>query len=92
MPDRLSLYQLHHGLTQLRRILTTTAGQWHAGEICPYAPEHVKAAERALNEVEQQAMWWRLAHEVRRAGLRHRLDIEAIEREVAFSTDDRILR
>lgn len=27
-------------------------------------------------------MWWRLAHEVRKAGLRHRLDIEAIEREV----------
>lgn len=45
--ERLSLYALHHGLTQLRRILTTTAGQWHAGAVCPYAPEHVKAAERA---------------------------------------------
>lgn len=85
--EPLSLYQLDHGVKALRRILTDAEyGKLtfsHAKEDCRFSLEAVQAAFAALAELEQQAGWWRVAHELRKAGLRSKLDVEWIEREVA---------
>lgn len=85
MTERLSWYALDQGVANIRVILTTSAGFWHAGELCPYAPERVTSGMLALTDLERDSLFWRNAHEIRAAGLRHRLDIEAIEREVPLS-------
>lgn len=88
MNPPLSLYALDQGIREARRIIRDAEAFDHAKERVLFAPEF-KA--QALEELENQARLWRAARELRAAGLRHRLDIEAIEREVPVSFDGRVL-
>lgn len=88
----LSLHALDQGIREARRIIRDAEAFDHARERVLFAPEFKKAALAALDELEREARLWRTATELHAANLRHRLDIEAIEREVPLSFDDRVLR
>lgn len=66
-PDPLSPYALERGIKELRRILDSSCGYYHAGSIVPYCLEAKQDALRALDTLEREARLWRVSREVRRA-------------------------
>jgi hypothetical protein len=80
------------GRIEIYKLLTESTFTEMAGSFVRIDPARKAIAKEELARLLQESRCWRVADAYRRSRKLHRLDCEAIEREVPLSQDDRVLR